>query len=670
MEVILAKSAGFCHGVKRAAKITIELAKENKVKTYGPLIHNKIFLEELFAIGVTVCENLKEVNKDDVVVIRSHGVPPSVYKELDVRGIKYVDATCVDVKKIHNIVKNHFTQGYKIIIIGNKEHPEVIGINGYASNSALIIDNVEQINKYFFESINKYCIVVQTTFEMDKFITIIEKIKSFLPAVTVFNTICRSTKERQLETASIASIVDNMIIIGDKQSSNTRKLYEISKNICPNSYLLDTISEIELNIFSDGDKIGISAGASTPPRIIKEAIKIMSEQNNNELSFEEMLDQSIITLHTGDIVKGKVINVSDGEVFVNLGYKSDGIISKEELSDNPSFIAEQQYKPGDEIEVFVLKINDGEGNVQLSRKRIEAKKGLEELAKAYNNKDIVKGKVLEVVKSGYMTLINGIKVFVPSSQISNRFVEDLNSFVGQELDFNIIEFEIPERTSKHDRNKKRIIAGRKELAKKEEEENKAKVFENIEVGVKREGVVRRIVDFGAFVDLGGIDGLIHISELSWGRVKKVTDVLKQGDIVSVTIIDFDKDKSKISLTLKDVQEDPWYNIEERYPIGTVVSGKVARMVPFGVFVELEEGIDGLVHISHISDKHVVKPEDILKIGEIINVRITDVNRENKRISLSKKEADEPSFTEEVVSAEVDLDGNASVNIMEQDTEQE
>lgn len=353
----------------------------------------------------------------------------------------------------------------------------------------------------------------------------------------------------------------------------------------------------------------------------------MSEMENK--SFEEMLDDSLVTLRTGQIVKGTVISVSDaGEVSVNLGYKSDGIIARTEFSDNVDVNPADVVKPGDEIEVFVIRVNDGDGNVQLSKKKVDADKNYVVIEEAFNNGTPVTGKVTEQVKGGLIALVNGARVFVPSSQISNRYVEDLSTFIGKEFDFEVLEF---------DKSKRRIVVGRKALAQKEIDAKRAEVFASINVGDKIEGKVSRIVDFGAFVDLGGVDGLIHISEMSWGRVKKVTDVLSVGDNVTVTVLDVNPEKGKISLSLKDLNADPWKDAETKYAVGNVVGGKVVRMVPFGAFVELEEGVDGLVHISQIAYKHVEKPEDELTIGQEIQAKVTELDLEAKKISLSIKE---------------------------------
>ena len=628
----VAKSAGFCFGVKRAVDCAYKKAKEGKLYTYGPIIHNTYVTNDLQSKGVSIIESLDEFvpEEEATLLVRSHGVPKEFYQILEEREIRYEDCTCPFVKKIHNLVETDYHQGKQIVIVGSRNHPEVIGINGWCDNAAIVLEDISEIQSNGFPETKVYSLVVQTTFNQKKFFEIVEAIQSFPCELTVYNTICSATKERQDEVFEMAKRVDHMIVLGDKFSSNTRKLYEISKNYCKNSYLIESVSELVLNIFSTGDKIGITAGASTPSAIIKEAITIMSEDLGGQ-TFEEMLNETLVTLHTGDVVKGTVIAVSNnGEVLVNLGFKSDGIIARSEYSDDPTANPAEDFQAGDEIRVFVVKVNDGDGNVVLSRKRLEAQKAYDVLEEAHKSGEPLKGKVIEIVKGGLMTLVNGIKVFVPSSQISSRYVEDLASFKGKEYDFKIIEF---------DRSKRRIIAGRKELVIKEDKERREKLYATIEEGSQMEGVISRLVDFGAFVDLGGVDGLIHISEMSWGRVKKASDLVKEGEKVKVTVLGIDKTKGKISLSLKDVSNNPWADAEEKFALGTVLEGKVVRMVPFGAFVELANGVDGLLHISQIAAKHVLKPEDELKTGEIIKVKVIEIDAKNKKISLSKKEVD-------------------------------
>ncbi len=640
-EIIVAKSAGFCFGVNRAINMAYDEINKNKnIYTYGPLIHNKEVIADLEKKGIHVIKDLEEVEQG-TVMIRSHGVGEKVYDAIKQKRLQMVDGTCPFVKRIHDIVKQAYEQKRQIIIVGDGKHPEVQGINGWCENSAILLAEAEQTEQTQFCNNKKYTVVVHTTFRKNKFDAIIEILKQKGLQLDVFDTICSATAQRQQEAVALSKNVNKMIVIGDKSSSNTQKLFEICKKHCKKTYYIETICNLVLNIFDKNDKIGITAGASTPPAIIKEVIGTMSEalkdavQNNGgseeELTFEQMLDQSFVTLHTGDVVKGTVINISNEEVSVNLNYKSDGIIPKGEYSRDANVVPSKVLQPGDEIEVFVVRVNDGDGNVLLSRKRIEDQKGMEEIEAAYQNKTVVTGKIVDVVRGGLIALVNGVRIFIPSSQVSNKFIEDLNVFKGKELEFNIIEL---------DKVKRRFIGGRKALIEKEILEKKASIFEKLEIGSKVKGKVSRITDFGAFVDLGGVDGLIHISEMSWGRITNPKEVLKEGQEVEVIILDVDKEKGKISLSLKDSQNNPWTTAAEKYPVGSVTEGKVVRMVPFGAFVELEAGVDGLVHISQIANKHVEKPEDELKVGEMIKVKVLEVNAEQKKISLSKRKAEE------------------------------
>ena len=640
MEIVLAKSAGFCFGVNRAIEHVYDAIGSGNIYTYGPIIHNKEVTKDLEAKGVYSIDSFDGIT-DGIVVLRSHGVGKEVYDEAKEKGIKIIDGTCPFVKKIHDIVMREYEEGRSIIIVGDGAHPEIIGINGWCCNSAVIIPDEDAAEKFAADG-SKYSLVVQTTFRKSRFDDICSILKTKAEDIKVFDTICSATETRQKEAVELSKKMDKMIVIGDKKSSNTQKLYEICKNNCVNTYNIETFLDLVLNNFNKNDKIGVTAGASTPPAIIKEVIGTMSEnQNKNlniieegELSFQQMLDESFVTLHTGDIVKGTVINVSSNEeVNVNLGYKSDGVIPRGEYSSDATVIPSKVLQPGDEIEVFVVRVNDGDGNVLLSKKRIESMKGMDDVQKAFDEKTTVEGKVTDVVKGGIIAVVNGVRVFIPSSQVSNKFVDDLNSFKGQTLEFNIIEL---------DKSKRRIIGGRKALIEKEAAEKKEALFASIEAGKKVTGTVSRITDFGAFVNLGGIDGLIHISEMSWGRITNPREFLKEGDSVEVMVLDADKEKGKISLSLKDVTPNPWAAAAEKYAVGNVVEGKVVRMVPFGAFVELEAGVDGLVHISQISEERIEKPEDKLTIGEVIKVKVLEVNAETKKISLSKKQAEAPA----------------------------
>ena len=642
--VKLAESAGFCFGVKRAIEMAYgEIEKNNgePLYSYGPLIHNKEVTNDLDAKGLHIIESLEGID-EGTVVIRSHGVGKFLYDALEEKHMRVVDGTCPFVKKIHNIVNEAWNNGKQVIIAGDGKHPEVMGINGWCGNSAIILEDAEEARAAELDPDKEYAVVVQTTFRQSKFDDMMEILKEKGLQPDISQTICSATEKRQKEAMELSRTVDKMIVIGDKKSSNTQKLAEICKKNCENTVHIETIYDLVLKSFSKDDKIGITAGASTPPAIIKEVVVTMSEVEKNveEMSFEQMLEESLVTLHTGDVVKGTVIQVVGEEVSVNLGFKSDGVIPRGEFSRDTTVVPSKVVQPGDEIEVFVVRVNDGDGNVLLSRKRIEEQKGMEDIEAAFNAKTVVTGTVTDVVKGGLIAIVNGVRVFIPSSQVSNRFIEDLSVFKGQDLEFNIIEM---------DRVKRRIIGGRKALVEQEIAAKKAALFETIEVGSKIAGTVSRLTDFGAFVDLGGVDGLIHISEMSWGRISNPREVLKEGQAVEVFVLDVDKEKGKISLSLKDANMNPWKLAVDKYAVGSIVEGKVVRMVPFGAFVELEPGVDGLVHISQIANKHVVKPEDELKVGEIINVKVLEVNSEQKKISLSKRQADAPA--EEAPAAE-------------------
>ena len=642
----MAKSAGFCFGVKRAIEMAyaeIEKNQNEPLYSYGPLIHNKEVTNDLEKKGLHIIESLDGI-ETGTVVIRSHGVGKFLYDALEEKGMQMIDGTCPFVKKIHHIVNESWNAGKPVIIAGDRKHPEVMGINGWCGGSAVILESPEEAAAAELSQEKEYAVVVQTTFRQSKFDDMIGILEGKGLKLDVFQTICSATETRQKEAMELSQQVDKMIVIGDKKSSNTQKLVEICKKNCENTIYIETICDLVLKNFSSGDRIGITAGASTPPAIIKEVVVTMSEMENvnvEEMNFEQMLEASLVTLHTGDVVKGTVLQVVGEEVSVNLGFKSDGVIPRGEFSRDTEVVPSQVVKPGDEIEVFVVRVNDGDGNVLLSRKRIEEQKGMEDVEKAFNEKTVVTGAVTDVVKGGLIAIVNGVRVFIPSSQVSNRFIEDLSVFKGQELEFNIIEM---------DRVKRRIIGGRKALVEQEIAAKKAALFETIEVGAKIAGTVSRLTDFGAFVDLGGVDGLIHISEMSWGRISNPREVLKEGQAVEVFVLDVDKEKGKISLSLKDVNMNPWKLAVDKYAVGTIVEGKVVRMVPFGAFIELEPGVDGLVHISQIANKHVVKPEDELKVGEVISVKVLEVNSEQKKISLSKRQAEET--VEEVSSEEV------------------
>ncbi len=636
MEIILAKTAGFCFGVKNAVESVEKELEKGELFTYGAIVHNKIVTNSLAEKGAKITEDTEVYN--DKVVFRAHGVKREVHEKFLENNNEVIDLTCPCVKKIHRIVDEN-TKNAGLIIVGDKNHPEVIGISGWSNTKDILyLKDLSEIENTIFEN-EKYIVVVQTTFTKSKLNEILEGLERKVD-YTLFNTICDATSNRQEEVAQIAQKVDCMLVLGDIKSSNSNKLYEISKKNCKNSYLIETIKDLDLNILRKNVKIGITAGASTPNAIIKEAIKAMSEM---ELSFEQLLNESenLTSITSGKYVKGTINNVSDnGEVYVDLNNNQyTGIIGRGEFSSDSSADVQKLAVVGEEIEVYVIKVSDIDGIADLSRRRAEANKNFEVVEIAHNEGKNIKATITELVKGGAIAVVDGVRAFVPASQISHRFVRDLSAFVGKEFEFQIIEL---------NRAKRKVVLSRKELAASEESAKLAEVYSKINVGDVVEGKVNRIVDFGAFVDINGVDGLIHISELSWSRVKRVSDILKVGESVQVKIIEIDREKNKVSVSLKDLTPNPWDVAESKYAVGTVVETKIARITNFGAFVNLEDGIDALIHISQISNKHVEKVENVLTVGQQVSAVVTEFDKENKKISLSMKEL-EPK-TDEVEEA--------------------
>jgi (E)-4-hydroxy-3-methyl-but-2-enyl pyrophosphate reductase len=637
MEIILAKSAGFCFGVQRAVDMAYEQAGHREVYTFGPIIHNEEVIEDLKSKGVNIIEDLDELEgkSDCTVVIRSHGVEKKVYDDLNSRGIHVVDATCPFVKKIHNIVKKDSEAGRVIIIVGDPNHQEVKGIVGWCSGEVHVVDSEEGIISLIdalSDENREISVVSQTTFNLNKFNNIVDIIRNKLYNVNVYETICNATAVRQKEAKEIASRVDAMIVIGGRNSSNTQKLYDISKKECENTYYIQTLVDLDLTTFESVSRVGITAGASTPNYIIKEVHSSMAE-----LSFEQMLenDESKVSIRQGELVDGTVIDVKPDEIVVDIKYKSDGIITKSEYTNAPNVDLTELVHVGDPITVKVIKTNDGEGQVALSYKQVAAEKVNEKLEEAFNNGEVLKGKVIQVVKGGLNVNVEESRVFIPASLVSDVYEKNLDKYLDQEIEFVLTEF---------NPKKRRIIGNRKKLVVEQKAEAAKELFARIEVGMVVEGTVKNVTDFGAFIDLGGADGLLHISEMSWGRVESPKKVFKVGDKVKAFIKAIDGEK--IALSLKFDETNPWVNAEEKYAIGNVVKGRIARMTDFGAFVELEPGVDALLHVSQISYEHVAKPEDVFKIGDEIEAKIVDFKPEDKKISLSIKALQEPPVEEE------------------------
>ena len=626
--IILAESAGFCFGVKRAVDTLESVAKEDKVSTLGHIIHNSDVVKNFEKMGVYSYETPSQVPNGCKVAIRAHGVAKSVITDIEQNHLEYIDLTCPFVKKIHNIVAKAHSEGKQIVIIGDKNHPEVIGINGWCENKAIIGIDIPEIS----DKINNdgvFCVVSQTTMDRSTFEKIVKFLKNSCKCVEVFDTICNATNMRQTEAMQIASKVDMMIVIGGKNSSNTTKLTAICKKYCKNTYQIENFGDFPQNI--DIPKIiGITAGASTPAAIIKEVVVNMEEMQKNgsenfAAEFEEY-EKSLITLNTRDIVKGTVIAVSEAGVSVNLGYKSDGFVPASEVSDDPTADVKSLVKVGDEIEAFVVRVNDVEGEVTLSMKKIIAMKGVKEVEDAFETKEILEGKVAQVVNGGVIVVCKGIRVFVPASQASDRYLSDLSVLVGTTASIRIIDI-------KKMRGRTKIVGSIKNVIDEQKAALSEKFWAEVEVGKRYSGVVKSLTKFGAFADIGGVDGLIHISELSWAKIKHPSEVVKEGDVVDVYVISFDKETGKVSLGFKNADDNPWKKAEE-LKIDDVIECKIVRIVPFGAFAEIYPGVDGLIHISQVADKRIGKVEDELMVGQHVNAKVVELDFENKKIGLS------------------------------------
>lgn len=624
MDVVLAKTAGFCFGVKRAVDTVYEQVEKGNVYTYGPIIHNEEVVKDLEEKGVRILADeqaLKDL-ETGTVVIRSHGVERSIYELIKEKGLELVDATCPFVKKIHNIVDTDSAKGKQIIIIGDKNHPEVMGIVGWCNQAPIVLESEEEAENLSFSGDKEISLVSQTTFNHKKFNKVVEIFKEKGYNISVYNTICNATEERQREAASIAKQVDAMIVIGGKNSSNTQKLFDISKKECANTYYIQTLVDLDLAAFESVGRVGITAGASTPNQIIKEVHGSMAED------FGTMFEASLAEesrISVGKIVKGTVIDVKDDEIILNINYKADGIITKNEYSNDMNISLKDKVQIGETIEAKVIKTNDGDGQVLLSVKRVAAEKANEKLEEAYNNEEVLKGIVTQVLDGGLSVTVEEARVFIPASLVSDTYEKDLTKYKDQEVEFKITEF---------NPRKRRIIGNRKMLIEAEKKAAKEALFARINVGDTVEGTVKNVTDFGAFIDLGGADGLLHISEMSWGRVENPKKLFAVGDSVKAIIKDIQGEK--IALSLKFENTNPWLTADEKYAVGNIVTGKVARMTDFGAFVELEPGVDALLHVSQIAREHIEKPSSILSVGQEIEAKVVDFRLEERKISLSMK----------------------------------
>lgn len=649
LNILKAEKGGFCFGVRRAVDCVFACAQSGDcVYTYGPIIHNPDVVNRLASLGVYPTEDLEQLRPGDRLVIRSHGVPKSVLDRCQARGITVDDATCPYVQRIQQKVHQSQRDGLPVIIVGEKEHPEVIGIAGWCEDAYIVSSEQDALA---LPQMQTACVVAQTTTPPEKFNRLVEMIRRKVIKPEIFNSICHATEERQAAAQQLARQVDAIVVVGGKNSSNTRKLYELCRQICADTWWVERAEELPREQLSLHHTVGIISGASTPDWIIEEVFNKMSdievnsgapeneqleaatqeqEKKSGEMSFAESLEETFKSIRPGQIINGTVVQVTDDEVCVNIGYKADGIVPKSDFTSEGDVDLKATIQVGDTLEVQVKKVNDGEGNVLLSCKDIAARKNWEKLMAEYEDGAIFEGTGKSVVKGGIIASIYGIRAFVPASQLDIRYVSDLTEYVGKPMRLKIIEVE---------KHRHRVVASRRAVIEEEKKQKEAALWEDMKnrEGQTIKGIVRRLTEFGAFVDVGGIDGLIHVTDLSWGRVRSAKDVVSVNQEVEAVILKVDAERKRLSLGLKQLQPKPWEIAPQKYIVGDIIKGRVVRMVSFGAFVELEPGIDGLVHISQIANRRIEKVEDVLHIGDIVDVKILDVNPEEKRISLSIRE---------------------------------
>ena len=624
MQVKLARSAGFCFGVRRAIdEMEAQLKGGGPVYTLGPIIHNPQVVADLASRGAVVIDRPEDAPSGATVVIRAHGVGRETMEILSLRGAKVVDATCPFVSRIHEMADQAASGGCPVIVIGDKEHPEVKGILGWTRGLGRAMETEADITQPLPP---KALVVAQTTIPPERYERMCAALIQAGVEVDKRSTICLTTSTRQSESVEIAKQSSVMLVIGGRNSSNTRKLYELCRAVCERTYLIEHAGELEEIHITPQDDIGITAGASTPDGTFKEVVARMNDMEKQveiqETDFMAEVEATLVQLRPGQTVTGTVVQITEDEVCVNVGYKADGLVKKSDL-------VNQDVNIGDEIEVEVVKVNDGEGNVLLSQRNIVNRKVWDAIIAAHEAGEFVKGVGKESVKGGLIAMVEGIRTFIPASLLSLRYVEKIDEFVGQEMELKIIEI---------DKSKKRIVASRKAVLQAEEDEKKKAVWTTLEEGTVVKGVVRRLTNFGAFVDIGGVDGLVHVTDLSWKRVGHPSEVVAVNQEIEVKILKLDQERDRISLSYKATQPKPWDVAGEKYIPGTIVAGKVVRIVPYGAFVELEPGLDGMVHISQCALTRIEKVEDAVKVGDEIRVKILAVDTEAKRISLSIREA--------------------------------
>ena len=629
MIVRVAKSAGFCYGVRRAVEMAERAAAQGPVFLLGHITHNDHVIRRLEEMGAVTISAPEEAPKGSSVLIRAHGEPDGVYEALTARGCQVLDATCPNVTRIHDIVRDAEAQGRIPVVVGEADHPEILGILGCTRRGKVVSgwDELEQIMKKVSDfSEQPLTFVSQTTAILANWEKIVENAKKVCTNAEFFDTICNATSRRQSEALELAGQCDAMIVIGDQKSSNTRKLTQLCASRCPVVVQVEQGRGVDREQFGRIGTLGITAGASTPEWIIKEVSNKMSDEIMEiEQSFAEMLEESFKILNTGDRVTGTVAAITPTEVQVELGVKYPGTIPLSELSDDPDVKVEDLAKVGEEIEAIVMLVSDRDCVVKLSKKRLDADKNWETVENAVENKDVLEGIITEENKGGLVANVKGIRVFIPASQSGKPRGADLSEMVKTRVQLRITEV---------NRARRRVVGSIRAVAAEARAAAAAAIWENIEVGKRYSGTVKSLTSYGAFVDIGGVDGMVHISELSWSRIKTPSEVVSVGDPIEVYVISFDPEKKKISLGVKDHSQEPWTVFSEKYSVGDVASVRVVKLMTFGAFAEIVPGVDGLIHISQLADHRVEKPGDVVSEGDTVDAKITAIDEENKKVSLS------------------------------------
>ncbi len=643
--ITVAENAGFCFGVKRATdrlEQALRDAKEGeRIFTLGHLIHNETYNASLRRRGVESIE-AGEIEKlaaeadaahPVTVLVRAHGCPRETVALLERYcdenpNFRWLDCTCPYVKKIHKIAQEHSGEEHCFILIGAKDHPEVIGIMSCFDGEKYVFSSPEELESALSQrqadNVHKKTpvLVAQTTQNLVNWQKSQKKLKNLYTNAIIFDTICSVTETRQTEAEALAKTCDFMVVIGGRESSNTAKLYEICRKNCDKTVWIANAAELDLGMLSGSTNVGIVAGASTPSDEIEEVYKTMSEMNEN---FEKMLDESACsTLNTGDVVIGTVTHVSDAELQLDVGVGVTGYIKADQITNDSDKKLTELFKNGDKVEAFVIRVSDIEGVAELSKKRVDADKNWKVIEEACENKTVLEGKVAEAVKGGVVIYSNANRVFVPASQTGVPKDGDLSTLVGTEVQFKIIEVKSP----------KKAVGSIRLVQRENRRAQEADFWANIEVGKTYTGAIKSMTSYGAFVDLGGVDGMVHVTELSWKHIKSPAEVVAVGDVITVFVKSFDAEKKRISLGYKTEESNPWNIFKSQYAVGDIASVKIVSMMPFGAFAEIIDGVDGLIHISQIAMQRIAKPADLLEIGQVVDARIIEIDDEKQKVSLS------------------------------------